>query len=35
MKIDTKEMLHDILREIAALDYIKPDSIPNIDLYMD
>ena len=35
MKIDTKEMLHDILREIAALDYIKPDAIPNIDLYMD
>lgn len=35
MVIDTKDMLGSILSGIAQIDYIKPDDIPNIDLYMD
>ena len=30
-----KEMMNSIFAKIAELDYIKPDEIPNIDLYMD
>ncbi len=35
MTIDTKDMLGSILSSISKIDYIKPDDIPNIDLYMD
>lgn len=35
MTIDTKDMLNSILSSIARIDYIKPEDIPNIDLYMD
>jgi len=35
MTVDTKDMLNSILSSIARIDYIKPDDIPNIDLYMD
>lgn len=35
MTIDTKDMLNSILSSIARIDYIKPDDIPNISLYMD
>lgn len=35
MVIDTKDMLGSILSSIARIDYIKPEDIPNIDLYMD
>lgn len=35
MTIDTKDMLNSILQSISRIDYIKPDDIPNIDLYMD
>lgn len=35
MTINTKDMLNSILSSIARIDYIKPDDIPNISLYMD
>ncbi len=35
MVIDTKDMLGSILSSIARIDYIKPGTIPDIDLYMD
>ncbi|MDD3218479.1 MAG: DUF1836 domain-containing protein [Lachnospiraceae bacterium] len=35
MTIDTKDMLNSILASISRIDYINPDDIPNIDLYMD
>ncbi len=35
MVIDTKDMLGSILSSIARIDYIKPEDIPNIGLYMD
>ena len=35
MTIDTKDMLNSILSSISKIDYIKPEEIPNIDLYMD
>jgi len=35
MTIDTKDFLNSILDSIARIDYIKPDTLPNIDLYMD
>lgn len=35
MTIDTKDMLNSILSSIFQIDYIKPEDIPNIDLYMD
>ena len=35
MTINTKDMLNSILSSIARIDYVKPESIPNIDLYMD
>lgn len=35
MTIDTKNFLNSILDSIARIDYIKPDTLPNIDLYMD
>lgn len=35
MTIDTHDFLNSILASLSRIDYIKPDSIPNIDLYMD
>lgn len=35
MTIDTKDMLSDILSSISRIDYVRPENIPNIDLYMD
>ena len=35
MTRNEKEMMSSIFAKIAELDYIKPDEIPNIDLYMD
>lgn len=35
MTIDTKDMINSILNSISRIDYIKPEDIPNIDLYMD
>lgn len=35
MKIDKKDMLNSILESIYKIDYIRPEQIPNIDLYMD
>lgn len=35
MKIDSKDMLNSILESISRIDYIKPEDLPNIHLYMD
>lgn len=35
MTINTKDMLNSILSSISRIEYVRPDSIPNIDLYMD
>ena len=35
MTIDTKDMLNSILFSISRIDYVRPENIPNIDLYMD
>ncbi len=35
MTIDTKDLLNSILSSISRIDYIRPNDIPNIDLYMD
>lgn len=35
MNIDTKDMINSILNSISRVDYIKPEDLPNIDLYMD
>lgn len=35
MTIDTKDLLNSILSSISRIDYIKPEDLPNIDLYMD
>lgn len=35
MTINPDDMLESILASISRIDYIKPDDIPNIDLYMD
>lgn len=35
MKMNTKQFLSDILKEFDKIDYVKPEDIPNIDLYMD
>ena len=35
MNINTKKFLSEILKEFQKIDYIKPEDIPNIDLYMD
>ena len=34
MTIDTNDMLNSILESISRIDYIKPEDIPNIPLYM-
>lgn len=35
MTIDEKDMINSILESVSRMDYIKPEDIPNIDLYMD
>ncbi len=35
MTIDPNDILNSILKSIDRIDYIKPDDIPSIDLYMD
>lgn len=35
MTIDTKDILNSILGSLSRIDYIRPDEVPNIDLYMD
>ena len=35
MKIDTNDILNSILDSLDNVDYIRPEEIPNIDLYMD
>ena len=35
MKIDTEDMLKSILNSLSRIEHIKPEDIPNIDLYMD
>lgn len=35
MTIDKKDLLNSILDSLNRIDYIKPEDIPNIDLYMD
>lgn len=35
MTIDAKDLLNSILASISRINYVKPDDLPNIDLYMD
>ena len=35
MTADDKSILKGILDHISGMDYIKPEDLPNIDLYMD
>lgn len=35
MMIDKKDMINSILESVSRIDYIKPEDLPNIDLYMD
>ncbi len=35
MTIDTNDMLNSILQSLSRIDYVHPEDIPNIDLYMD
>lgn len=35
MNIDSKDMINSILNSVSRIDYIKPEDLPNIDLYMD
>ena len=35
MTIDTKNVINSILESISRIDYIKPEALPEIDLYMD
>ncbi len=35
MTIDTNDLLNSILQSLERIDYIHPEEIPNIDLYMD
>ena len=35
MDNDTKKFLSELLTELKKIDYVKPEDIPNIDLYMD
>ena len=32
---NTKKRLSNILHQLAEIDYVHPEDIPNIDLYMD
>ncbi len=35
MDSETKKFLSSILQDLSRIDYVKPEDIPNIDLYMD
>lgn len=35
MTIDTEDLLNSILASLDRIEYVKPEDIPNIDLYMD
>lgn len=35
MKIDTNDILNSILESLSRINYIKPENVPDIDLYMD
>ena len=35
MNNDIKELMSGILKDMSALNYIKPGDVPNINLYMD
>ena len=35
MTIDMNDLLNSILKSLSNIDYIRPEEIPNIDLYMD
>ena len=35
MTISTEDLLNSILKSLDRIDYVKPEDIPNIDLYMD
>ena len=35
MTIQTDDLLNSILQSLSRIDYVKPEEIPNIDLYMD
>ena len=35
MEINTNDILNSILESLDHVDYIRPEEIPNIDLYMD
>ena len=35
MTIDSNKILHDLLNSLESLEGIRPEEIPNIDLYMD
>lgn len=35
MDTNTKKFLSELLEELKKIDYVKPEDIPNIDLYMD
>lgn len=35
MTIDAKDLLNSILESLSRIDYIRPEDLPNIDLYMD
>lgn len=35
MESNTKQFLADIMEQLRKIDYVKPEDIPNIDLYMD
>lgn len=35
MTIDTEDLLNSVLDSLARIEYVRPEDIPNIDLYMD
>ena len=35
MSVNTDSMIHNILDRVSRIGYVKPEDIPNIDLYMD
>ena len=35
MTIDSNDILNSILSSLSRIDYVRPEDIPNIDLYMD
>ena len=35
MSVNTESIIHNILERVSGIGYVKPEDIPNIDLYMD